>query len=412
MKTVDLVFEGGGAKGMVLVGALEELLRSGDYRPGRLLGTSAGAITATILAAGYSPAEMLEALAEHDEAGQSVFTAFLGVPATLTRDGVQASAIRRLLKRLDIPLLPDALEDPLDSWLVEQLAGLPDARHLFSFVDRGGWFAADAFVAWLTRRLDTGSFQGRPRAFGSMTFAEFYAATGHELTLVTSDTTWSRMLLLNHRTAPACPVVWGARMSMSIPLLWQEVVWRPEWGPYYSWDAAAKSLKAVDIAGHGLVDGGMLSNFPLALLMSTTSDVAAVLGAERGDHILGLLIDEATRVPNSPDFPPGSFLLETLGQLATAQRLERLISTAIGANDNFAIQLFAPHVVRLPAGGYGTTQFNLTDAERQPLVDAGREPMRAYLARLAEEAELGAPKDPGAVNLVALANQVAGALLP
>ena len=412
MKTVDLVFEGGGAKGMVFVGALEELLRSGTYQPGRLMGTSAGAITATILAAGYSPAEMLEALAEHDEQGHSVFAAFLGVPEALTREAVQDSAIRRLLKRLDIPLLPAALEDPLDSWLVEQLAGLPDARHLFSFVDRGGWFAADAFVSWMTRRLNTGTFRGEPRAFGSMTFEEFYAATGNELTLVTSDTTESRMLMLNHRTAPHCPVVWGTRMSMSIPLLWQEVIWRPEWGPYYSWDSASKGLKAKDIAGHCLVDGGMLSNFPLALYMSTTQDVAAVLGAERGDVIMGLLIDEATRVPNGPDFPPAGFLLQMLGQLATAQRLERLISTAIGANDNFAIQLFAPNIVRLPAGGYGTTQFNLTDAERQPLVDAGREPMRAHLARLAVEAELGAPKDLNALDLVTLANQVASSMLP
>lgn len=412
MTTVDLVFEGGGAKGMVFVGALEELLRSGQYQPGRLMGTSAGAITATILAAGYTPTEMLEALAEHDDLGQSVFSAFLGVPEPLTREAVQDSAIRHLLKRLDIPLLPEALEDRLDSWLVEQLAGLPSARHLFSFVDRGGWFAADAFVTWMARRLNTGSFRGQPRAFGAMTFEEFYAATGAELTLVTSDTTWSRMLLLNHRTAPKCPVVWGTRMSMSIPLLWQEVIWQPEWGPYYSWDAASRSLNPKDIAGHCLVDGGMLSNFPLALFMSTMSDVAAVLGAERGDEIVGLLIDEALRVPHCPDFPPASFLLQTLGALTTVQRLERLVSTAIGANDNFAIALFARHVVRLPAGGYGTTQFNLTDAERQPLVDAGREPMLAYLARRAEEAELGAPKDLGAPNLVALANLAAASMLP
>ena len=46
------------------------------------------------------------------------------------------------------------------------------------------------------------------------------------------------------------------------------------------------------------------------------------------------------------------------------------------------------------------------------LVDAGREPMRAYLARRAEETELGAHKDLGALNLVALANQVAGSMLP
>ena len=412
MTSVDLVFEGGGAKGMVFVGALDELLRSGEYQPGRLMGTSAGAITATILAAGYSPTEMLDALAEHDELGQSVFTAFLGLPEPLTPDAIQASAIRRLLKRLDIPLLPAALEDPLDSWLVEQLAQLPDARHLFSFVDRGGWFGADAFVAWMTRRLNTGAYRGQPRAFGHMTFEELHAATGSELTLVTSDTTSASMRILNHRTAPKCPVVWGTRMSMSIPLLWQEVLWQPEWGPYYSWDSTAKSLKPVDISGHCMVDGGMLSNFPLTFFMSTSPDVLAVVGPDRGEEIIGLLIDEATPVPNGPTFPSAGYLAQTLGALATAQRLERLISTAIGAHDNFAIALYAQNVVRLPAGGYGTTQFNLTDAERKPLVDAGRAPMLAYLARREEERELGAPKEVGAPDLVDLANRVAPSMMP
>ena len=41
----DMVFEGGGAKGMVFVGALEVILAQG-HTHGRLLGTSAGAITA------------------------------------------------------------------------------------------------------------------------------------------------------------------------------------------------------------------------------------------------------------------------------------------------------------------------------------------------------------------------------
>lgn len=47
----DLVFEGGGAKGMVFVGACEEFFRRG-HSFDRLLGTSAGASTATLLAAG------------------------------------------------------------------------------------------------------------------------------------------------------------------------------------------------------------------------------------------------------------------------------------------------------------------------------------------------------------------------
>ena len=45
MSAIDLVFEGGGAKGMVFVGALQELLEDAKYAFGRLLGTSAGAIT-------------------------------------------------------------------------------------------------------------------------------------------------------------------------------------------------------------------------------------------------------------------------------------------------------------------------------------------------------------------------------
>jgi len=35
-------------------------------------------------------------------------------------------------------------------------------------------------------------------------------------------------------------------------------------------------------------------------------------------------------------------------------------------------------VVRLPAGGYGTTEFDMSDERRTALVDAGRSAMRAY----------------------------------
>ena len=37
---------------------------------------------------------------------------------------------------------------------------------------------------------------------------------------------------LNHRTAPNCPVAWAVRMSMSIPFIWQAVVWEEAWGLY------------------------------------------------------------------------------------------------------------------------------------------------------------------------------------
>jgi NTE family protein len=74
----DLVFEGGGIRGIVFVGALREFARRG-HTPGRIMGTSAGAITATALAVGYDADDMFAALTERSE-GQSIFTRFLGQP--------------------------------------------------------------------------------------------------------------------------------------------------------------------------------------------------------------------------------------------------------------------------------------------------------------------------------------------
>ena len=99
----DLVFEGGGAKGMVFVGACEEFFNRG-HSFDRLLGTSAGAITATLLSAGYTPGEMLQALSEKED-GRSIFATFMGTPRSFSDLELQASASRRLLEAIDVPML-------------------------------------------------------------------------------------------------------------------------------------------------------------------------------------------------------------------------------------------------------------------------------------------------------------------
>src|SRR3989304_2942234 len=157
----DLVFEGGGAKGMVFVGAMQ-VFESLGHTPGRLLGTSAGAITAALLAAGYGSPEMLEALAEK-KGGRSVFSDFLGAPQEFDKAAIRTSATRALLRNINLPLIPDRFEDVLDDRLVEWLAAQPGLRHVFSFVERGGWYAADSFIAWLQRRLGTGTHNRQPR---------------------------------------------------------------------------------------------------------------------------------------------------------------------------------------------------------------------------------------------------------
>ena len=64
-KYVDLVFEGGGVKGIALVGAFSVLEERG-YEPQNMAGASAGAIVAVLLAAGYTAAELQKIIGELD----------------------------------------------------------------------------------------------------------------------------------------------------------------------------------------------------------------------------------------------------------------------------------------------------------------------------------------------------------
>ena len=372
----DLVFEGGGAKGMVFVGALRELERRG-HTYGRFLGTSAGAIMATFAAAGLTMQEMLDALNEKDDQGVPVFKQFLGRPRPFTRQDIQSSVTRQALQAIDLPGVPDNVEAYIDR-IVLYLMTRDEFAHVFSFVERGGWYSADTFVQWAQAKLDQATPGGRRRELSRQTFAEFHRATGRELSLVAADTTDSRMLVLNHRTAPLVPVVWGMRMSMSLPLLWQEVVWQPEWGDYMG----------RPLAGHRVVDGGLLSNFPIELFLSSDPHVTALMGHRTSQGVLGLLIDESLPVGevaerNAP--ADGG-----LASLPPAQRIKGLVDTATQAHDKMVIDAFEQFVCRLPARGYQTTEFDMTDARRDALIAAGQQALDAYF-RLQETEGMKGP---------------------
>lgn len=363
----DLVLEGGGAKGMVFVGAYDEFVRRG-HTVGRLLGTSAGAISAVLLAAGYTREEMLAALDEKED-GKSVFAGFMGDPVPFTQQEVLGSAIRDVLGKIDIKLIPNFIEEKLDDAIALGLAKGDPFRHLFAFVERGGWFSAHRFVGWLEKKLDSGAVNGQQRNFSRMTLEQFYSATHADLSLVASDTSDARLLVLNHHTAPDCPVVQAVRMSMSIPLLWDEVVWSQDWGKYMG----------EEIQGHTVVDGGLLSNFPLELFVSDEPRVTALMGQKSCDRVLGWLIDESLAV-GGERFSKG-FLVDAnvkLGDLRVVQRLGALVNTATTAHDKMVIEENSHLVVRLPAMGYGTTEFDMTDDRKSALIEAGRKALAVY----------------------------------
>lgn len=363
----DLVFEGGGAKGMVFVGACEEFFKRG-HSFDRLLGTSAGAITATLLAVGYTPAEMLEALTEK-EGGKSVFAKFMGTPPPFTDEEIRTGAIRKLLGEIEFKFLFESWEKKLDDQIASAIAKNKHFRHVVALIERGGWFAADQFVTWLGKKLDSGTWNDKPRAFSGMTLAQLFDATGVELSMVASDTTDQKVLVLNHHTASDCPVVWAVRMSMSIPLVWDEIVWKPEWGRYLN----------RDLEGHVIVDGGLISNFPIELFISGNPEIVKLMGPKKDNPILGMLIDEHLPVSEAGEKGILFDIHVTPSELSTVQRLQRLVDTATGAHDKMVIEEYKSLVARLPAAGYGTTEFDMGDARRNALVEAGRRAMALYL---------------------------------
>lgn len=367
----DLVFEGGGAKGMVFVGALSAFAEAG-HTPGRLLGTSVGAITACLLAVGYTPEEMLAALGETTDDGRPVFETFMSPPEPPSTEELAASRLRDLLRELDIPGIPEFIERHLDDLVVGLARRSGRGRHLYQLIERGGWYSARLFENWLSERLSTGTFDGRVRDFAGCSLAQLHARTGQDLSLVATNTATGRMVVLNHRTAPQLPVVKAVRSSMNIPFVWPEVIWEEDWGPYRGRPAA----------GQTLVDGGALSNFPLELLVSQMPEVVAVMGEARSEGgAIGMLLDESVYPPGidpPADEGPGAWYTRT----QTLGRLQRLLDTMMVANDKMVIDSLAHRVVRLPAGGFGTMEFGMSPERREKLIAGGRQAMAAFLENL------------------------------
>jgi len=363
----DLVFEGGGAKGMVFVGAMAEFYRRG-HTVGRIMGTSAGAITAALTAAGYNTKEMLEALQEESDDGKPVFASFMGAPGNFPDTLINEGAFSKFFHNFDIPLIPDFIEEKAEQAVLRFFAEKKPANNLFSLVERGGWYSAENFLTWLRGKLDAGTFNGQPRRFSNLTLSQFYNATGKDLTLIAANTTSELMLVLNHRTAPDCPLAWAVRMSMSIPLIWQEVIWQPEWGKY----------RGQKITGDAIVDGGLLSNFPIELFISDARTVTNLMGKKNHNNVIGMLIDEKMPVPGAKPEAQKTRGGVNISELETVKRLSALMSTVLGARDKAVISAFEDLVVHLPAKGYGTVEFDMSEERRNLLVEAGREAMRDY----------------------------------
>ena len=366
----DLVFEGGGAKGLAFVGALQALERHG-HAARRVIGTSAGSITALLVAAGYNADECMAAINERLPDGRSRFASFLQVPEFDDSSQMNDSLRRWVQTDLDNPLVPNLIEPIVDK-MVEGMLQKSLTRHLISLLEYGGWYIGDNLLAYLREKLDDGG-----RGLGNSTLKEFYQQAGRDLSVVATDVTGREMLVLNHHTAPDCPTVWAVRMSMSCPMVWQEVVWRPEWGCY----------RGRDLSGHVIVDGGLLSNFPIKLFVSNDEEVEEIMGSDSAtENVIGLLLDDGVLVPGAEDTQKidtgaPSFLerSDVLGEMVL--RLQGMAETLLGAHDKSVMDAHEHMVCRLPAKGYGILEFDLTAERMAPILRAGESAMHAHLQR-------------------------------
>lgn len=346
----DVALEGGGTKGIALNAAIAELMTRG-HRINRLVGTSAGAIAAALIAAGYTGDELV------------------AMSLARTED--------------DRPLFAEYIEEPLvvddsESWLGElqffalrfsqdAVARAASLRAMLSFLDRGGFVSGEGFVLWLSRQLERKS-----AGFASITLGALYEATGVHLTVIATDLTSRRLRALNHRTAPRCPVVMAVRMSMSIPLFFAEVVWSKEWGTYLG----------EDLSDHVMVDGGVLSNLPIAFILPTAN---VLMGRLMGPNPrpearpIGLAIDTSLPVAGAAAVDESRSFAGVISRTRLGQRISALSETITRGMDLTLVDLAAERVCCLPAKGYHATEFDMSSDRARALLESARGAMGAFL---------------------------------
>jgi NTE family protein len=265
VKIAYAVFEGGGAKGITHIGALEALRR--DYAIVGAAGASAGAIIAALVAVGYTAEELF------DEANRTdILSSRYGkVPIQLLGEGewehaawllrlapfglaffVYTVAAVLLLWGTDPPLWAAV---PILLWMAASL--IPAAKLAWPVISSGGLFRTQVFRDQVERlirdRIETIRADGgvAPEDLGEFVrFKDISPAVMEEsciLKIVVTDTRTRRMLQFDDATTPDASVADAVVASAALP-----GVFRPP--PIRGWDPGGD---------HVYVDGGLVSNLPV-----------------------------------------------------------------------------------------------------------------------------------------------------
>ena len=312
-KRVDLVFEGGGVKGIGLVGAVS-ILEERGYEPWNVAGTSAGAIVATLIAAGYRAVEIKELMLNlnfndfKDPTWQNRIPLVGGIVSVLMTEGLYKG-------EYFYQLMHQMLADKG----VHTFADLrhPDADQDLRFRYKAQVIASDI--------------------------------TGRELLVLPRDA--GKLGIDPDRLVVAEAV----RMSMSIPVFFVPA-------RYHNPHTGREDI---------IVDGGMLSNFPVWLFDSADVPAWPTFGLK--------LVEADPKTSLAQRLPPEA--RKTGGIHGIIDYAKSLVGTMTEFYDRLYLEKDSfVRTITIPTLGVRTTEFDLSRERALQLYDAGRTAAEDFLS--------------------------------
>ncbi len=315
-KSYDLVLQGGGVRAIALVGAIRELENQG-YVMQRAAGTSAGAIVGALYAAGYTGDELYD-----------------------------------VVKEFNFSKLRD--KDWVDR--------LPYVGKALSILWTKGIYEGDALFNWLKGLFDAKGI----KTFGDLRNHNFTDKDGvvsrYKIQVIVSDIT-QRQLLVLPRDAKKIgmepdelSVPLAIRMSSSIPIFFEPVHFK----------------NPVTNKVHILVDGAILSNFPI-WFFDTKKPRWPTFGLTLKD--------------TEPDKKTAEHVKKTLREEEIIKRrygivgyLTDLVQTMLVAHDRHYLERSnESRMITIPALGIGLTNFDLPDDCIEALFESGQQATKQFL---------------------------------
>lgn len=344
---LDVVLRGAGARGVALYGAVTGF-ESAGYTLNRVIGISGGAIAATLHAVGYRGRDLERLSLEQTPQRQLRTMKFIQNPSLSKRNGSFY-----LNNELTGRRVPKALSYIIDKVKKKGMMALPGVPQMCFLAEWGGLFSAEHFTRWLIEKMES-----KETGLSQLSFKSLYEKTGKHLSLVVTDVTDRTMRILNHHTTPNCPVVFGVRMSMNLPLVWPEITWERAWGQYLD----------QDISGNIIEDGCLSSGLPLYLLTSNHPESQELMGANNCsvNQAVGVYLDDRLSVdaPTRSKSTQGTILDKVV------QRIERQLHLALERPYDGLEPHQSAIVCPIPSRGYGVLEFNMSSERVEAVMAA------------------------------------------